>query len=327
MTNAPFATPLTLSGPFRAPRQMLADQEYGGHASLHDDATAQRLGFAAGPIEGPTHFSQFVPLLHQLWGNAWFETGCLSIHFKSPCVEGDEVRAWVELGGASDSAAGNGGATGGAANAADGAMPSQVRVGMVKRDGIEVLTGTASIGTAPPESELDRRVRSLAPPGELVILADLRVGMKGKVEEHVRMDHDVAMGELYPFTLRQKLEKITEPSPWYAEETGAGSPWGRAVVPLEMVSVLTGYTGGYAGFPVRQPSVGLIGDLEVRMLAGPLFVGEDYVLEREVVALSDGRRTESYWVRTQVREQRSGDLVATTLLNHAVLRASYSGKC
>ena len=96
MSTAAFSTPIALYGPFRAPRQMLANQEYGGHVSLHDDATAKKLGFAAGPIEGPTHFSQFVPLLERLWGREWFETGCLSIHFKSPCVEGDEVRAWVE---------------------------------------------------------------------------------------------------------------------------------------------------------------------------------------------------------------------------------------
>jgi hypothetical protein len=307
MTTAPFATPIALYGPFRAPRQMLAEQEYGGHASLHDDATAQRLGFQAGPIEGPTHFSQFVPLLHQLFGDAWFETGCLSIHFKSPCVEGDEVRAWVEVGEAL-------------------AAPRTIlRVGMEKRDGTEVLVGSAAIGAEQPPSELERRVRALGPPTELVILSELRVGMKGRVTEHVRMDHDVAMGALYPFTLRQKLEKITEPSPWYAEATGAASPWGRAVVPLEMVSVLTGYTGGYAGWAVKQPSVGLIGDLEVRMVRGPLFVSEDYLLDREIVALSDGRRTESYWVKTHVREARTGDLVATTLLNHAVLRASYPG--
>ena len=305
MSTAPFSTPIALHGPFRAPRQMLAHQEYGGHVSLHDDATAKKLGFAAaGPIEGPTHFSQFVPLLDRLWGREWHETGCLSIHFKSPCVEGDEVRAWVEA-------------------PANGSR--MVRVGMDKRDGTEVLTGTASIGQSPPESELERRVRTLQPPGELVILSELRVGAKGKVLEDVRMDHGVAMGKLYPFTLRDKLEVITEPSPWYAEATGSSSPWGRAIVPLEMVSVLTGYTGGYAGWNVKQPSIGLIGDLEVRMLRGPLFVGEDYVLDREVVALSDGRRTESYWVKTHVREKKSGDLVATTLLNHAVLRASYPG--
>ena len=317
MTTAPFDTPISLFGPFRAPLQMLAHQEYGGHVSLHDDATAKKLGFAAaGPIEGPTHFSQFVPLLDRLWGREWHETGCLSIHFKSPCVEGDEVRAWVELAGngvsADGSIAGNG-------------APAQVRVGMEKRDGTQVLTGTASVGKTQPESELERRVRTLPPAGELVILSDLRVGAKGKVTEHVRMDHNTSMGALYPFSLRDKLEKITEPSPWYAESTGPQSPWGRAIVPLEMVSVLTGYTGGYAGWAVKQPSIGLIGDLEVRMIRGPLFVDEDYALDREIVAISDGRRTESYWVKTNVREEKSGDLVATTLLNHAVLRASYTG--
>src|SRR6185503_13859791 len=49
-----FDTPLTLSGPLRRPQQMLADQEYAGHTSIHDDAMAEKLGFRAGPIEGPT---------------------------------------------------------------------------------------------------------------------------------------------------------------------------------------------------------------------------------------------------------------------------------
>ena len=62
-----FDTPIALCGPLRQPRQMLAEQEYGGHASIHDDAMAEKLGFRAGPIEGPTHFSQFVPLLEHGW--------------------------------------------------------------------------------------------------------------------------------------------------------------------------------------------------------------------------------------------------------------------
>ena len=44
-----FETPIqevagVLTGPWRGPKQMLAAQEYGGHASIHDDATAQKLG-------------------------------------------------------------------------------------------------------------------------------------------------------------------------------------------------------------------------------------------------------------------------------------------
>jgi hypothetical protein len=53
-TSLGFDTPLVISGPLRKPRQMLADQEYGGHTSIHDDSMAEKLGFRAGPIEGPT---------------------------------------------------------------------------------------------------------------------------------------------------------------------------------------------------------------------------------------------------------------------------------
>ena len=46
---------------FRKPRQMLGDQEYDGHLSIHDDKMAEDLGFSGAPIEGPTHFSQLCP--------------------------------------------------------------------------------------------------------------------------------------------------------------------------------------------------------------------------------------------------------------------------
>ena len=41
MSERAFDTPITLSGPFRAPKQMLAVQEYGGHKSIHDDGMAR----------------------------------------------------------------------------------------------------------------------------------------------------------------------------------------------------------------------------------------------------------------------------------------------
>ena len=84
-----------LIGPWRCPRQMLADQVYDDHVSIHDDATARRLGFKGGTIEGPTHFSQFAPLGERLWGDAWFETGCLSAHYRNAAVEGEEVQAVI----------------------------------------------------------------------------------------------------------------------------------------------------------------------------------------------------------------------------------------
>src|SRR5689334_24660360 len=92
-----FDTALAISGPLRKPRQMLADQEYGGHASLHDDSMAEKLGFRAGPIEGPTQFSLFPPLLQHIWGQTWFEKGCLSAHYQNMVIEGEETRAFAEI--------------------------------------------------------------------------------------------------------------------------------------------------------------------------------------------------------------------------------------
>jgi hypothetical protein len=67
----------------------------------------------------------------------------------------------------------------------------------------------------------------------------------------------------------------------------------------------------------------LFADQEIKLLNGPLFVGQDYELEREVVALSGSRRTESLWLRTSV--YASDHLpAATMLLNLASIKDSYA---
>jgi hypothetical protein len=298
----PLDTPLCLAGPLRRPHQMLADQEYGGHTSIHDDAMAEKLGFRAGPIEGPTHFSQFVPLLAHLWGRAWFERGCFSAHYQNMVVEGEEVRAFVAL--PPDNV-------------------SRTSAWAQKADGTPVLEASASVGPGHGETLLEQRMAKLRPPEKLVILADLRVGMTGAADERVRMDPDQHMGALYPFSLKQKLERITENSPWYSD--GSTTPWGRAVIPLEMISVLAEYSSAKAKLPVKGPAVGLFADQEIRMVDGPLFVGEDYVLRREIVALSESKRVESYWVKTRIYDATGTTLKAEMLLNHASLKDSYAG--
>ena len=302
MTSAHgFSTPLVLSGPLRSPRQMLADQEYGGHASIHDDSMAEKLGFRAGPIEGPTHFSLFPPLLERIFGRDWYERGCISSHYQNMVVEGEEVRAFAEM-------------------PARGA--ARTKVWAQKADGTPVLEASASIGPDHGETLLEARMKALRPPEKLLILADLHVGMKGAEEESVRMDPDQNMGALYPFSLNQKLSVITENSPWYSS---GDNPWGRPIVPLEMVSVLAEYSNRKAAFPVKGPAVGLFADQEIRMIDGPLFVGEDYVIRREIAALSESKRTESYWVRSRIYDRTGTKQVAEMLLNHATLKHSYAG--
>ena len=297
-----FDTPLSLAGPLRKPAQMLADQEYGGHTSIHDDAMAEKLGFRAGPIEGPTHFSQFQPLLARIWGQRWYESGCISSHFLNMVVEGEEVRAFAEI-------------------PTEGA--TRTRVWAEKADGTPVLEASASVGPQTVPSLLEARMAALRPPGKLLILEDLKVGMTGAKEERVRMDLEQNMGALYPFSLNQKLAKITETSPWYVD--GSDSPWGRAIIPFEMLSVLFEYSSREAAFPVKGPAVGLFADQEIKLIDGPLFVGEEYVLRREIVALAESKRTESYWVRTQVFDAKGEKQVAQMLLNHASMKNSYAG--
>ncbi|PWE80048.1 hypothetical protein XF30_27925 [Bradyrhizobium sp. SUTN9-2] len=303
MTANAFDTEITetaeaLIGPWRQPRQMLQAQTYDAHASIHDDATAQKLGFKGGTIEGPTHFSQFAPLGERLWGQAWFEIGCLSAHYRSVCYEGEEVQAIL-------------------AKPLPGTRQCQIQ--MVKRDGTEVLRGTASVGDLPVATALEARLGELKPLTDPVILRDVKVAQTSK-RQSVRMAFDQNMGDLYPFSLRQKLAVITESSPYYS---GADNPWGKPIIPMEMLSVLFQYRSKDDPLPAKGPAVGLFADQEIRLLKGPLFEGEEYEVEREVVALSGSRRTESAWVKTRVFD-KAGTMVAAMMLNMATLKESYA---
>lgn len=290
-----------VSGPFRMPRQMLSAQEYSGHLSIHDDDQAASLGFSGAPIEGPTHFSQFDPLLHKIWGDQWFEHGCISAHFKNMVVEGDEVQAFV-----SKPLAGE----------------KSTRIWALKRTGDIVLEGSASIGPDHPETELDRIISSRPTPSNLVILEKVNIGDRSSSATPIKIEMDQHLGNSYPFSLNDKLEKITEYCDWYRPKTAISSPWQKAIIPIEMVNPFVSFTADILP-QAKQPSIGLFADLEIKMINGPLFVGEQYLLEREIVGLGETRRTESMWLKTSILSHQTKQLVATTLLNSAVLKDSY----
>ena len=63
-----------------------------------------------------------------------------------------------------------------------------------------------------------------------------------------------------------------------------------------MISVLAEYSSGLARFPVKGPAVGLFADQEIRMLDGPLFVGEDYIVRREIAALENAGIVEAGYI-------------------------------
>jgi hypothetical protein len=297
-----FTTPITvdgdvLRGPLRRPVQMLAEQEYGGHASVHDDDTAAALGLPGAPIEGPTHFSQIDPLAVEVWGRRWFEEGCLSAHFQTMVVEGEEVGAALTRIDA-----------------------TAARVDCAKADGTPVLTGTAGVASTAPTELDERRARLPEDPGELHIVDQLAVGMTaGPVDASI--DFDRTNGLLYPFTLAQKLRRITESCSWYVP--GGDNPWDRPILPTEMLSVLAHKEG--SGFTVRGPSIGLFIDLEVRYVEGPVFVDTPYRVDHRIVGIGQSRRVESYWTESRVVDADTGRHAATVVLHQGVFKDSYAG--
>jgi hypothetical protein len=296
---AAFETPITVTGPFRSPVQMLQEQSNDGRPSVHDGDTAASLGLAGAPIEGPTHFSQFDPLAFALWGQAWFERGCISSHFRTMVVEGEEVQASITTTG-----------------------ERRGTIEAHKADGTPVLEGSISLGPDHGTTALAARREAQGDPGELFILDQLEVGMALPDPYVARVPYAESNGPGYPFSLAEKAEKITEPSPWYTPDGAVASPWGRPIVPFEMLSVLANKSG--RGFPVRGPALGLFLDLEVRMVAGPVFADHDYELRKSVIGLSQSRRTESYWTETTVTDPTSGELVAVVVLHQGVFKESYA---
>lgn len=279
-----------LVGPFRRPLQMLSRQSVSGSASIHDDNTAQKLGFSGGTIEGPTHFTQFEPLAERFWGGEWRRTGCISAHYRAPVFEGESVRALATL---------------------SGDRPDRAIIRMEKEDGTEVLVGSMSVGEAAPQTALRARLEQLPQLAKPVLVADVPVGTRTS-RMPVTMGRDTHMGNLYPFSLADKLSVITEPNERFERE-----------LPFEMISVLANSKADVEPFAVRRPSVGLFADQEIRLHDGPLRVGETYEVAREVIARTGSRKTESLWVEYSIYRAGEGDPVATMLLNLASLKASY----
>src|SRR6202042_1570603 len=108
----------TITGPVREPRNRAAHVT----GSIHDDATASKLGFRGGTVAGSVHLDQFPPLLVEAFGPAWFETGRLPLSSRPPPPDGEPVQAFVE-------------------RPPPGAADAQVRAWMTTPDGTLVADG------------------------------------------------------------------------------------------------------------------------------------------------------------------------------------------
>ena len=82
-----------ITGPLWPARNWSADA---GAGSIHDDDTAEELGFRGGTVAGDVHMNQFPPVLVKIFGEQWFESGNLSLSFKNATIDLEEVQVFAE---------------------------------------------------------------------------------------------------------------------------------------------------------------------------------------------------------------------------------------
>ena len=282
-----------ITGLVRQPRNQSA------HAtgSIHDDATATSLGFRGGTVAGSIHMDQFPPLLLEAFGERWFETGSLSLYFRHATTDGEPVRALLERPQASE-------------------RDVQVRAWATTTDDALVAEGTAGAGSPAAPSALHSRDLRPADPAGLRILAALRPGQV-LGDCHVAVDGD---------RQRSAIDRgaMTEPLDWY---TGS-SPWGGPIAsPSAVVSLL--YTKLLER--VREtmgPHVGLFGAIEIRFLAGPVFLDRTYRVTGEVAALSQTPKTEVLWFDSRALDEAGAPLAQMRMMLRQMKQSSprYDGQ-
>ncbi len=250
-----------LIGPYRSPRNLAASER----GSIHDDATAQKLGFRGGTVAGSIHMEQFPPILMRAFGQQWFETGSISTYFRNATTDGEPVRPLVQM-------------------PAPGA--TQVNIFTEKEDGTQVLEGTASIGGTSEPSLLRRKLAEPRESGELRLLDRISPG------------DDIA-----PIATRcthkdadPRVAVVTEPLPWYSGD----SPWGDPILnPGLVVHIMV---AAQRNMRLPADAVGLYGAIEVRHLRGPVFLERDYEVRGTILATGSTPKTEYVWFETHLRE-------------------------
>jgi hypothetical protein len=246
--------------------------------SIHDDATARKLGFRGGTVAGSVHMDQFVPLLVDELGPAWFERGALSLYFINATTDGEAVRVIAER---------------------PDALRRPIQVAMFREDGLRVSAGSASLYDHAFSALKTRDLRAV-PREQLRILGALEVGQS-------LGEYDVSLDvKLFRERLAENL--VSTPLPWYSGE----SPWGGSIAPPSLlVELLWGPPmAGLTKAIGKAGGVGLFGAIEVAHHNGPVLQDHRYHVTANVTAMSESPRTESLWFDSSAHDA-SGKLIVT----------------
>ncbi len=272
-----------ITGPVREPRNTAINL---GAGSIHDQATAQKLGFRGGTVAGSLHMEQFPPLLIECFGPGWLESGSMSLYFRYATTDGEPVLA--------------------SAKRPEG--DSQTSIWMDNPAGDRICDGTASIGEVDMNSTLRQRLKKVPQPEDLRILANVEVGKKGPTVP-TRITQEA---------LDSRLAVITEPLPAYEDATIFGK---KIMTPALQVQSMR---PGEAALLPRNDNygVGLFGAIELQAQNGPALVEHDYETHATILAIGETPKTEYYYYESLLLDPEQGKTVMSMIMMIRFMKAS-----
>ena len=272
-----------LAGPVRSPRN---SAKHLGAGSIHDDATAQKLGFRGGTVAGSLHMEQFPPLLLAVFGDDWLKRGGMSLYFKYATTDNEPVQAFVRRPGSDE---------------------PRAEIWMDDASGNRVADGTASLGTD-PGSTVRNRISAMPAPEDIRILANVSPGDVGaRVPTRIESK-----------ALDARLAVITESLPAYTDPGLFGA---RIATPALQVQVLRPAESTI--LPRNSDfGVGLFGAIELQLHAGPVLVEHDYETQAKVLAVGETPKTEYLYYEANLFEPGGSDAVLTMVMMLRFMKAS-----
>ncbi|WP_411287896.1 hypothetical protein [Phenylobacterium sp.] len=274
-----------LTGPVRRPVNVSRDAQ----GSIHDDKTAQTLGFRGGTVAGNIHMEQFVPVMRARFGADWSQRGGLSLYFLNATTDGEPVQASI------------------GPVVEDPFGIQRADVWMQTPEGVRVSEGTAWIGGDDPQSALRQRLASQRPAEDLRMLLASSVG-DAVQDVPTRLDGETCL---------RRLQGITEPLPEYRE----AAIWGeRVAAPAVAIDALRAVEGPL--FRAKAGFVGMFGAIEVQHLGAPIFLDHDYLVDGRLVALGSSPKTEMAWYESTLKDAADCRPVARLLMLTRLLKAS-----
>jgi len=265
-------------GAFREPVNT-ASQARG---SIHDDATASKLGFRGGTVAGSLHMDQFPPLALQLFGDDFWKNGNLSFYFRKATVDREKVRALARAG------------------------EPHARLWMEDEAGNLIADATASCRGTDTDTAVQRLMESQdkSEPVGLRILSKAKVG-----DEVTGLDVSVT-GE----ALKRRLETITERLPVYEGE--------RGILPPSMAVALYRGNAQEKLYKTDGPAVGLFGAIELQSMGAELRADVAYKVRAKILALSESPKTENVWYRAWAADPETGKDVHSMLMYLRYMKGS-----